>query len=395
MLTMTGENAMAWRMRTLSSLTNKYEGRGNGRINRFARVALSLGLSALVLACATPRYRYDRLKEKDGVELRDLEDLIADGKIRDPNMGLRVSQLEYDFTDERDEYRLGKNDVLHIHVVGHPEISSQQIALGTTAGTVIEKDGNIYLPVVGPVPADGLTVGEFRLKLREMLAKFIVSPEVGVDILRFESQKFYVLGHVQRPGMLPVDGDTTLLEALSIAGGVAPTGNLESAYVLRSGKLLPINLADMLLRGDISRNIYMRHGDVVYVPDNADQKIYVLGEVMKPSVVPIARNRITLAEGIAAAGGPTPAMARRELVVLRGGFARPVVYTIDLEQALLHDHEIVLKPGDRVVLAPTGLATSARYMEQIAPFLRGVQAIGIAASGAAGIAAQAAVIQAP
>jgi len=55
----------------------------------------------------------------------------------------------------------------------------------------------------------------------------------------------------------------------------------------------------------------------------------------------------------------------------------------------------VLKPGDRVVLAPTGLATSARYMEQIAPFLRGVQAIGIAASGAAGIAAQAAVIQAP
>jgi polysaccharide export outer membrane protein len=242
------------------------------------------------------------------------------------------------------------------------------------------------------VRAEGLTVGEFRAKLREALAKFIVNPEIAVDILRFESQKFYVLGQVQRPGLLPVDGDTTLLEALSLAG-IAPTANLESAYVLRNGQLLPINLADMLLRGDVSRNIFMRHGDVIYIPDNADQKIFVLGEVVRPSVVPIARNRMTLAEGIAAAGGPTPAAARRELAIIRGGYARPVVYTIDFEQALLHDHEIVLKPGDRVVLAPTGLATSSRYMEQLWPFLRSIQALGIAAQGGASIASQAAVIQ--
>lgn len=70
-----------------------------------------------------------------------------------------------------------------------------------------------------------------------------------------------------------------------------------------------------------------------------------------------------------------------------------MVYTVDLEQALLHDHEIVLKPGDRVVLAPTGLATSSRYMEQLWPFLRSVQALGIAVQGGASVAAQAAVIQ--
>jgi polysaccharide biosynthesis/export protein len=351
------------------------------------------GLVVLSLACATPRYRFDRLKEKDGVEVRDLEDLIADGKTPGVGLGLHVSKLDYDFKHEHDEYRLGKNDVLNIFVAGHPEMSPQQIASGGLAGPIVEKDGNIYLPVVGALRAEGLTVVDFRAKLRDALARFVVRPDVVVDILRFESQKFYVLGQVQRPGALPVDGDTTLLEALSVAGGVTPIGDLESAYVLRGGKLLPINLADMLLRGDVSRNIYMRHGDVVYVPDNADQKIYVLGEVVRPSVVPIARNRITLAEGIAAAGGPTPAMARRELAILRGGYARPIVYTIDLEEALLHDHEIVLKPGDRVVLAPTGLATSARYMEQIMPFLRGVQAIGIAASGGAGIAGQVSAIQ--
>lgn len=349
-------------------------------------------LAALAVSCATPRYRFDQLDELDGVEVRDLEDLIADGNTPTV-MGLQAEALEFDFADERDEYRLGKNDVLNIFVMGHPDLSSQRVNLGEIAGTVIEKDGKVYLPVVGALPAAGLTVVEFRERLREAIARFVQRPEVAVNIMRFESQKFYVLGQVGRPGPLPVDGDTTLLEALSVAGGVAPTGNVEAAYVLRGGKLLPISLADMLLRGDVSRNIYMRHGDVVYVPDNADQKIFVLGEVMKPGVVPIARNRITLAEGIAAAGGPTPAMARRELAVLRGGYAHPIVYTIDLEQALLHDHEILLKPGDRVVLAPTGLATSARYMEQILPFLRGVQALGIAVQGGSTIATQITAVQ--
>lgn len=388
-------------MRTLASVDNDDEGESFVRapLARVVPRALS-ALSALfmlliVTSCSTSQYRFDRLEPTDGVEVRDLEDLIADGKAPGGGLGLRVSELAYDFTDERDEYRIGKNDVLAIFVAGHPDMSSQRQSPAEAAGTVVEKDGNVYLPIAGPVRAEGLSITDFRTKLQQTLARFVIRPDVSVGIVRHESQKFYVLGQVQRPGALPVDGDTTLLEALSIAGGATPRGDLETAYVLRDGQLLPINLGDMLLRGDISRNVYMRHGDVVYVPDNADQKIFVLGEVMRPSVVPITHSRITLAEGIAAAGGPTPAMARRELAILRGGYAKPVVYTIDLDQALLHDHEIVLKPGDRVVLAPTGLATSSRYMEQVMPFLRGIQAIGIAMSGATSVASQAAVLQNP
>ena len=350
-------------------------------------VLVSVVLAVVALGCTTPRYRYDRLKETDGVELRDLEDLIADGtRVTTAGLGLRATKLEYDFKNERDEYRLGKNDVLRIQILGHPEMSSQA-PTAELSGNVVEKDGNVHIPVVGPLRAEGLTIGEFRVKLRETLARFVLRPDVAVDIARFESQKFYVLGQVLRPGVLPVDGDTTLLEALSLAGGVAPTGNLESAYVLRGGKLLPINLADILVRGDISRNPYMRHGDVVYVPDNADQKVYVLGEVMQPKVVPIERNRITLAEALAAAGGPAPALARREMAILRGGYARPIVYTIDLEKALLYDQQILLKPGDRVVLAPTGFAMSSRYAAQLYPFLRGVAAVAIVANVAGQAAA--------
>ena len=359
---------------------------------RRAGLGLACALTTLGLACATPRYRFDRLDERrDGVEVRDLADLIADGRASD--LGVRASELAPEFTDPRHEYRLGRRDVLRIDVPGHPELGSPQDGVRESPGTVVEPDGCIPLAVARAVKAEGLTLGELRAALREALARFVQRPDLQIAITRYESQKFFVLGQVQRPAALPVDGATTLIEALAAAGGVTPTGDLESAYVLRDGKLLPISLADLVLRGDVARNIAMRHGDVVYVPDNADKKIFVLGEVARPTVVPLPRGRITLAEGIAAAGGPTPAAARRELAILRGGHARPIVYTVDLEKALLHDHEIVLKPGDRVVLAPTGLATSSRYMEQINPFLRGVQAIGIATSGAANVAGQAAAIQ--
>lgn len=355
---------------------------------------LAAGLLAVAISgpagCAAGRHRYDRLDEKkDDVDLRDLEDLIADSNA--PTKGeLEVEQVQYDFAAEKDEYRLGANDVLDIFVLDHPELSSQRVNLGEISGTTIRKDGKVHLPVIGDLEAAGRTVTQFEEALRTEAARYIVDPEVHVEILRYEAKKFYVLGEVARPGSYPVDGDTTLIEAIGLAGGVPPTGDLESATVVRKGELLPINLADVLRRGDVSRNVYMRAGDLVYVPDNVGRKVFVLGEVKQPRVVQIERNHVTLAEALAAAGGPTPASARRELAVIRGGFAKPIVYRIDLDKALLVDHQIKLRSGDRVVVAPTGLVTASRYMQQILPFLLGAQALGIAAQGGLNIATTAA-----
>lgn len=362
---------------------------GRSRARRPWRIALAALLVVLV-ACAAGRHRYDRLDEdKDDVDLRDLDELIADSDAP-AHQDLAVEQVKYDFNAEKDEYRLGANDVLEIFVLDHPELSSQRVNLGEISGTTIRKDGKIHLPVIGELQAEGRTLTEFEDALRTEAARYIVDPEVHVEILRYEAKKFYVLGEVARPGAFPVDGDTTLIEAIGMAGGVPPTGDLESATVVRKGELLPINLADVLRRGDVSRNVYMRPGDLVYVPDNVGQKVFVLGEVKQPRVVPIERNHVTLAEALAAAGGPTPASARRELAVIRGGFAKPIVYRIDLDKALLYDHQIKLRSGDRVVVAPTGLVTASRYMQQILPFLLGAQALGIAAQGGLNIATTAA-----
>ncbi len=366
--------------------------RFSGRIRNWARIGTASAIAwfgqPLLSGCATGTFRYDHLDERsDNVELRDLDDLVADS-----TTSVDRDSVRYDFSTQTDEYRLGSNDVLDVFVMEHPEMSSQRVGLGELAGTTVRKDGFAYLPVVGKVKAKGLTVTEFETALRQAAAKFVVDPQVHVEILEHESQKFHVLGHVRTPGSFAVDGDTTLLEALSLAGGIGESGSIEGATIVRDGKLLPIDLAALVKGGDISRNVFMRKGDLVYVPDSSSMKVFVLGEVKTPTSVPIVDGRISLAEAIATAGGPTPARARRELAVIRGGFAEPVVYRINLEEALLIDHRIQLRPGDRVVIAPTGLSTSSRYMQQILPFLGGAQALGLAAQGGTSVATQAAAL---
>jgi polysaccharide export outer membrane protein len=347
------------------------------------RIAAGLLVATLAPACAGGRFRYNKAAEESwGFESRDLEALINDSDI---GKDVAVEHVSYAFADEQDEYRLGRNDVLDINFIGHPEIAGRLSHQGTPLGTTIRKDGNVWLPMIGAIPAAGTTITEFEDTLRKSAAKFYVDPQVSVEILSHESQKFFVVGEVRTPGVFPVDGDTTLLEALALAGGVPETGDLMGGTIVRDGKPLPIDL-ERLRSGDLSRNVFMRAGDVVFVPDNADQKVFVLGEVKEPGIVRIERGKISLAEAIASVGGPTPAKSRRELAVIRGGFANPVVYRIDLERALLVDEQILLRPGDRVVIAPTGLATASRYMEQFLPFLMGAQALGLAAQGGLNVA---------
>lgn len=332
---------------------------------RRAALALAAVLCSGAAACGGPQGR-------EGT----LEELLDAGDARPPvplaDRALQVETVATELPAQVDEYRIGPNDVLNIVVLDHEEFSSPRDFNRGVIGTVVKKDGNIYLPIVGPVPAAGYTVEELHGVLRDALAEYIVEPRLSVDMLRYESQKFYVLGEVQKPGAFPVDGDTTLLEGLGLAGGVTPDGNLEGAYVIRAGTLLPISLADVLLRGDTSRNVYMRHGDLVYVPSAADQTVYVLGEVLKPGAVQIPKGRLSLAQALAEAGGIRPTEADEDSIKLvRGSWQRPTVYTLEYDTVLEHGDRIILRPGDRVVVTPTTLTTLSRYMQQILPFLQG------------------------
>ncbi len=284
---------------------------------------------------------------------------------------MNVETVAIELEDQKDEYRIGANDVLNISVLDHEEVSSARDFNRGIVGTIVKKDGKIYLPIVGPVMVTGYTVEEFHDVLRKHLQNYIQDPHLTVDILKYESQKFYVLGEVNSPGAFPVDGDTTLLEGIGMAQGVKTEGSLERAYVVRDQSLLPINLADLLLKGDTRRNIYMRHGDLIYIPSAQDQKVYVFGEVREPQAVQIPHGHLNLAQAIAEAGGLLAIEADEgSIKLVRGSWQDPIVYTLSYETVLAHGDRIFLEPGDRIVVQPTGLTTASRYMQQILPFLQ-------------------------
>ncbi len=285
---------------------------------------------------------------------------------------LNVEQVTTELDPQIDEYRIGPNDVLNITVLGHEELSSARDFNRGIVGTIVKKDGHIYLPIVGRIKAEGFTVEQFHRVLAEALAGYVKTPQLTVDVLKYESQKFYVLGQVNNPGAFPVNGQTTLLEAIGLAQGIKSEGSLEQAYMIRGKTLLPINLANLLLRGDTSRNVFMRHGDLVYVPSAEDQKVYILGEVLQPKAVQIPHGRLSLAQALAECGGLLSVEADEgSIKLVRGNWQEPTVYTLNYETVLAHGDRIYLVPGDRVVVQPTTLTLASRYMQQILPFLMG------------------------
>lgn len=336
---------------------------------RFAVRMASFLIFILVCSCAGRSHP----ESQDGVVEGDFEDLLKatqDAPLADK--GVMVEEITTELPSQEDVYRIGPNDVLNIIVLGHDELSSPRDFNKGIVGTVVKKDGFIYVPIIGKVKAEGYTAEEFIDVFTKYLQQFILDPQVSIDVLQYKSQKFFVLGMVKKPGAFAVDGSVTLLEAIGLAGGIDETGNLERAYIVRNNGLLPINLADLILRGDTSRNIRMMDGDLVYVPSSADQTVYVLGEVPRPGTVQIVSNRLTLAQALAEAGGILHVEAKKnDIKVIRGNWQNPVVYTVEYDAILVHGDRILLQPGDRVVVAPTGLTTLTRYMQQLLPFLVG------------------------
>jgi len=179
------------------------------------------------------------------------------------------------------EYVLGPGDVLAISVWGHDELAISKSVMTQTGtaysnlnavpgGLLVRPDGKISFPLVGDITAAGCTTGQFTANLTKALAEYIVSPQVTVNIVRLRTTRVYVLGEVLRPGMYELDKQHSLLDAIGVAGGYTQYAAKKEVYVIRSGQhdnkaRQKINLLKLLKTGDLSQNVALNEGDVVYL----------------------------------------------------------------------------------------------------------------------------------
>jgi polysaccharide biosynthesis/export protein len=161
-----------------------------------------------------------------------------------------------------DSFVIGNDDVLAINVWKEPDVSRS---------IPVRSDGKISLPLVGEVQATGRTPLKLEQDIAARLKSYIAEPEVTVIVQQINSQKFNVLGMVNRPGSYPLSNSATVLDAIALAGGFRDFAKQKSIYVLRQNAdgtetKLPFNYKDVVKGHNPPQNIKLQPRDTIVVP---------------------------------------------------------------------------------------------------------------------------------
>ncbi|MCG8536957.1 MAG: polysaccharide export protein [Pseudomonadales bacterium] len=174
---------------------------------------------------------------------------------------LLVSGMALATTENADEaaYKLQAGDVIEVSVWREEGLQKELL---------IAPDGDISFPLIGSIKAEGSSVKQLRQTIIDKLSEFIPSPSVSVTLLQSAGNVFSVIGKVNRPGQFPMTQSTTVLHALSIAGGMTTYASENSIVVIRRGsqKAIPFRYGDIENGKKLEQNILLQSGDVVLVP---------------------------------------------------------------------------------------------------------------------------------
>jgi polysaccharide biosynthesis/export protein len=271
------------------------------------------------------------------------------------------------------DYRVAAHDVLSVIVWEHPELTipAGEFRSAEATGHPVAADGTMFFPHVGVIHVAGKTLREIREILTKGLAPIIERPQLDVRVVGFRGQKVQVTGEVLGPSSIPItDVPLRVQDAISQARGPTAEADLRGVTLTRGGQTFTLDLQALYEQGDISQNWLLQDGDILHVSDRSRNKVFVLGEVRRPSSRLMVKGRMTLAEAIGDSEGFDPVSSNpAKLYVIRGSFERPTIYKLDARSpdALLLATQFQLQPHDVVFVSAHDLTRWNRIISQIQP----------------------------
>jgi polysaccharide export outer membrane protein len=245
------------------------------------------------------------------------------------------------------DYKVGPKDVLEIKVFELPELNQ----------TVrVAEDGSISLTLLGKVDVAGLTTQELEKRLASILDQQYTKA-AHVTVFVKEHQKVAVFGAVGKPGNYELVGPTTLLQVISLAGGLTPDA-MNELYIFRrefNGEKtrITIDLRDLIGNGNQALNVELQPGDVVNIPVDQTLTVFVYGEVKNPGAIQFKQSKkITLLQAIAQAGGPTE-WAKSRVSIKRKDFktGKEMRIPVNLKDVIAGKiSDIILVEGDVIIV---------------------------------------------
>ena len=267
-------------------------------------------------------------------------------------------------------YILGPGDQIAVRVVNFEEINDKPIA--------IDLSGCIHLPMVGQIPVSGLTVEQVGSEIAKRLEVYVKHPDVSVSVTEFRSQPVSVIGAVKTPGVQQVQGQKTLLEMLSLAGGLDSTTAGSSLKITRRLEWGPIPLPNaindptnqfsvaqvsvksLLEAKHPEENILVEPYDVISVPRG--ETVYVIGEVVKPGGFLLNDSeQVTVLQALSMASGADKLAQPQHARILRrlpGDSSRTEI-PIDLNKILNGKSPDVRMQADDILFVPNSIPKRA------------------------------------
>ncbi len=234
------------------------------------------------------------------------------------------------------EYRIGPSDVLHIDVFGEKDLSGN---------FTVSQDGTIKNILLGDIRVEGYTTSQVEDLLTKRLGKdYLVNPKVSVSIEEYRSHKVYVLGDVEKPGTYALTTESRLLDILLKAGGPTSSAGDNVSILRREGgalKHIRVDITRLFVDGDLSQNILIKDGDIVYVSREEKGNItsrfyekrlnvfYVVGEVKSPGAYELHEG-YTVLNAILKAGGFTDYAKENGVMLVRYKDGKKEVYHLKM-----------------------------------------------------------------
>ena len=267
------------------------------------------------------------------------------------------------------DYVLGPSDQIVVHAVDVEEIDDKPIPVDT--------GGYIRLPLAGRIRVSGLTVAQAEAEITNRLKIYLLHPDISVSVADLRSQPVSVIGAVKNAGVVQIQGKKTLLEVLSLAGGLDSTAGstlfitrrrawqripLPSAVDDETGQfsVAQINLESLLHAKYPAGNIPIKPYDVVSVP-RADT-VYVIGEVQKAgSFLLNDRKDITVLQALSMAGGLNQMAQPRDAKILRRvpGAVSQSEIPVDLRKVLSGKVSDVRMQAEDILFVPNNVSKRA------------------------------------
>lgn len=246
----------------------------------------------------------------------------------------------------QDEYVIGGGDTLQINVWKNAELSQN---------VIVRPDGQITLPLIRDVKAQGLTAMQLGQILAENLSSFVNSPNVTVTVSGPTSFKVYTRGAIAN-GVHSLASPITARQLLARVGGTTPDADLARAYILRGDARIPVDLTiTPRMQNPPAINPLLVPGDILSIPvrEVALGRVLVVGEVAQPHALPYVEGMTFLDAYLGAGGGTAAADLKNARIARLRANGETTEIPVDIDELIKRgalEKNIVIAPGDIVIV---------------------------------------------